>query len=218
MSQGGVFITFEGCDCSGKSTQIASLVRKLESMGKDPVVTREPGGTPFGEMIRDLLLSLESPDRGILSEVFLYAAARAELVAKVIRPALDRGRIVISERYADSTWVYQGYAGGVSLSAIENINAIATGGLEPDLTIIFDISGPMVLEERFEGKTRDKIESRSEEYHEKVREGYRVLAQRFPDRTVVIDASKDVGEVENQVLKEVIDVLVRKGYDLNTVT
>jgi len=217
VSKGGVFITFEGCDCSGKSTQIVHLVRKLEGMGQDLVVTREPGGTPFGEKIRDLLLNLESPDRDILSEVFLYAAARAEIVAKVIRPALEQGRIVISERYADSTWVYQGYAGGVSLSVIENINTIATGGLEPDLTLIFDINGPLVLKERFEGKTKDKIESRSEEYHQKVREGYRVLAERFPHRTVMIDADADIWEVQNRVWKEVSDVLARKGYDLNRV-
>jgi dTMP kinase len=217
VSKGGVFITFEGCDCSGKSTQIVHLVRKLEGMGQDLVVTREPGGTPFGEKIRDLLLNLESPDRDILSEVFLYAAARAEIVAKVIRPALEQGRIVISERYADSTWVYQGYAGGVSLSVIENINTIATGGLEPDLTLIFDINGPLVLKERFEGKTKDKIESRSEEYHQKVREGYRVLAERFPHRTVIIDADADICEVQNRVWKEVSDVLARKGYDLNRV-
>lgn len=212
----GVFISFEGCDCSGKSTQIARLVNRLEGRGLDIVVTREPGGTPFGEKVRDLLLAVESPDRTILSEVFLYAAARAELVTEVIQPALDRGCVVITERYSDSTWVYQGYAGGVSLSSIEQVNDIATGGLEPDLTLIFDITAPLIIEKRFEGKKKDKIESRSEDYHQKVREGYRELAKRFPHRAVIIDAGADVLEVESQVWKEVSNILSKKGYDLNS--
>lgn len=210
----GVFISLEGCDGSGKSTQIARLADRLESMGLNPLVTREPGGTPFGERVRELLLDVNSPDRTILSELFLYAAARSEFVSKIVRPALAQGRIVITERYIDSTWVYQGYAGGISPSYIESINTIATGGLEPDLTLILDIDNPLVLKERFACKVKDKIESRSEEYHRKVREGYRELARRFPHRAIVIDASSDASQVESRVWKEIVSILSRKGYDL----
>lgn len=210
----GVFISLEGCDGSGKSTQIARVSRKLESSGLNPLVTREPGGTPFGERVRELLLDPGSPDRTVLSEMFLYGAARSEFVAKIVRPALLQGRIVITERYIDSTWVYQGYAGGVSLSSIESINSIATGGLEPDLTLVLDINDSQVIQERFACKQKDKIESRSQKYHKKVREGYRVLAKRFPHRIINIDASLGVSEVESRVWKEVINILSKKGYDL----
>ena len=214
MNQGpGVFISFEGCDGSGKSTQIARLADKLESLGMRPLVTREPGGTPFGEKVRDLLLGLESPNRTILSELFLYAAARSEFVAKVVRPALSLGRIVLTERYTDSTLVYQGYAGGVSLQTIEMINAVATGDLEPDLTLVFDINNPHILEERFARKVKDKIESRSGEYHEKVREGYRELARRFSHRIVVIDACQCLSKVESAVWEQMVGTLAKKGYD-----
>jgi len=210
----GVFISLEGCDGSGKSTQIARVSKRLESMGLNPLVTREPGGTPFGERVRNLLLDPASPDRTALSEMFLYAAARSEFVSKIVRPALLEGRIVITERYIDSTWVYQGYAGGVSLSSIESINAVATDGLEPDLTLVLDISDSQIIQERFACKQKDKIESRSEKYHQKVREGYRMLAKRFSHRIVNIDAGLDVFQVERLVWKEVVNILSKKGYDL----
>ncbi len=210
----GVFISLEGCDGSGKSTQISRISSRLDSAGLNPLVTREPGGTPFGERVRQLLLDPGSPDRSILSETFLYAAARAEFVSKIVRPALAQGRIVITERYVDSTWVYQGYAGGVSVSNIESINTIATGGMETDLTIILDISDSTVINERLALKQKDKIESRSGKYHQKVREGYRVLAKRFPHRVICIDAGLDVSAVESLIWKEVVNILSKKGYDL----
>ncbi len=210
----GVFISLEGCDGSGKSTQISRMARRLESAGLSPVITREPGGTAFGERIRQLLLDPESPDRSILSETLLYAAARCEFVSKIVKPALAQGRIVITERYAGSTWVYQGYAGGVPLSTIETINAIATGGLETDLTLVLDVCEPSVIGERLASKRKDKIESRSEEYHQKVREGYRELAKRFPHRVACIDGGLDVDAVEATIWQEVVNILSKKGYDL----
>ncbi|NLC15891.1 MAG: dTMP kinase [Firmicutes bacterium] len=210
----GVFISLEGCDGSGKSTQMARLSRRLESLGLSPVITREPGGTPFGERIRQLLLDPDSPDRSILSETLLYAAARCEFVSKIVRPALAEGRIVITERYADSTWVYQGYAGGVPLSTIETLNAIATGGLEPDLTLVLDIGEERVVNERLATKRKDKIERRSGEYHQKVREGYRQLARRYPHRVAYVDGGLDVHSVEAIIWQEVVNILSKKGYDL----
>lgn len=210
----GVFISLEGCDGSGKSTQIARLSRRLELAGLKPLVTREPGGTEFGERIRQLLLDPGSPDRSILSETLLYAAARCEFVSKVVKPALAEGRIVITERYADSTWVYQGYAGGVPLPTIETINKIATGGLETDLTVVLDIGEASVIHRRLTSKRKDKIESRSDAYHERVRQGYRELAQRFPNRVVRVDGGMEVSRVEAAIWKEVVNILSEKGYDL----
>ena len=207
----GVFISFEGCDGSGKSTQISRIAHKLESTGMKFLVTREPGGTPLGERIRQLLLDPQSPDRSLLSETFLYAAARAEFVSRVVRPALAKGLIVITERYTDSTWVYQGYAGGISFPSIENINTIATGGLETDLTLILDIDDSSIIDKRLALRQKDKIESRSGEYHERVREGYKELARRFPDRTVCVNAALDVCATESAIWKEITRVLAEKG-------
>ncbi len=208
----GLFISFEGCDGSGKSTQIVKLTKRLKSIGLNPLVTREPGGTDFGEIIRQLLLDPASPDRTILSELLLYAAARSEFVSKIVKPALEQGHIVITERYTDSTWVYQGYAGGVSFSDIENINAIATDGLTTDLTLLLDIKDSSVVTKRLASKQRDKIESRSEKYHNMVREGYRTLATRFPHRIKRIDASLDMHAVESLVWKEIVRILAGKEY------
>lgn len=207
-----MFITFEGCDGAGKSTQIRELYNKLVDIGLDVVVTREPGGTNFGEIVRNILLDPQGPNRTALAELFLYSASRAELVAKVIKPALDEGRIVISERYIDSTWVYQGYAGGISVCDIEIINTIATGNLVPDLTLILDVSDPRIIQHRLAFKRKDKIESRDEDYHTKVREGYRKLAGRFFHRIKVIDASLPCAQVKSLVWNEVREILKKRGY------
>jgi dTMP kinase len=196
----GVFVTFEGCDGSGKSTQIHRVSKQLTAMGVDVCVTREPGGTPFGEIVRSVLLDPAGPDRTALAEVFMYSAARAEIVAEVIRPALERGEVVLAERFYDSTTVYQGYAGGIPISDIEAINRISTSGLAPDLTFVLDIHDPQVFHARLSPKKKDKIESRADEYHLKVRQGYREIAARYPERTRLIDASLPVEEVTRLIM------------------
>ena len=135
----GLLITFEGCDGSGKSTQIKLLTQRLEAAGIEMVITREPGGTAFGEAVRALLLNPKGPDRLLLSELFLYMSARAEIVGRVIKPSLSAGKVVITERYIDSTWVYQGFAGGIPTGTIETVNKIATEGIMPDVTFLLDI-------------------------------------------------------------------------------
>lgn len=185
----GVFITFEGCDGSGKSTQMKLIRERLEGAGIDVLVTREPGGTEFGELVRRVLLDSSGPDRTSLAELFLYAASRAEIVQKVILPALQRGQVVLTERFADSTTVYQGYAGGIPVEDIETINNVATCGLVPDLTFVLDVNDPRVFHDRLAPKTKDKIEMRDDLYHAKVREGYRQLAHSHPERIRLIDAT-----------------------------
>ncbi len=207
----GVFITFEGCDGSGKSTQIQAISRELQDSGVPVVLTREPGGTPFGEMVRGMLLDPHGPERSILSELLLYAASRAELVRTVIRPALKEGKVVLTERFTDSSLVYQGYAGGIPMPDIENINRIATGDLVPDLTLVFDIYDPVVFRERLAPKEKDKIELRDDEYHAKVRQGYRDLAERYPGRIKLVDGALPKDQVYKIVLHEVRNVLKRRG-------
>jgi dTMP kinase len=208
----GVFITFEGCEGSGKTTQLNAVFRALQASGLDILVTREPGGTPFGEMVREVLLDPSGPDRGILAETLLYSASRAELVRAVILPALQEGKVVLADRFADSTIVYQGYAGGISTTDIENINRIATGDLVADLTLVFDIDDPAVFRERLAPKDRDRIELRDDEYHARVRQGYRDLARRFPGRIKLVDGTLPRDQVERIVLAEVTAVVrQRKG-------
>ncbi len=201
----GVFITFEGCDGSGKSTQIKRVSEALRERGVQVLTTREPGGTPFGEVVRGVLLDPAGPERTPLAETLMYSAARAEIVAQVIRPALLQGRVVLAERFCDSTTVYQGYAGGIAIPDIEPINRISTGGLTPDLTFVLDLSDPQVFHARLSPKQKDKIESRDDEYHRRVRQGYRDLALRYPERMHVIDASL----TEDEVFKAVMSVIVR---------
>lgn len=203
----GVFITFEGCDGSGKSTQIRLISERLTSMGVDVCVTREPGGTPFGEVLRSILLDPEGPERSALAELLVYSAARAEIVGKVIRPALDQGRVVLAERFYDSTTVYQGYGGGIPISDIEAINRISTGDLAPDLTLMLDIADPQVFHARLRPKRKDKVESRDDEYHSRVRQGYRDLARRYPERIRLIDAALPQDEVSRLAMIEVSGLL-----------
>ena len=185
----GVFVTFEGCDGSGKSTQLKLLTENLIQAGVDVLVTREPGGTKFGELVRRVLLDSSGPDRTCLAELFLYSASRAEIVQKILLPALREGRVVLTERFADSTTVYQGYAGGIPIEDIEIINKVATCGLVPDLTFVLDVNDPRVFHDRLAPKMKDKIEMRDDGYHAKVREGYRQLALRHPERIRLIDAT-----------------------------
>jgi len=203
----GIFITFEGCDGSGKSTQIKWVSEALKKRGVDVLTTREPGGTPFGELVRSLLLDPNGPERTPLAEMLMYSAARAEIVARVIAPALLEGKVVLSERFFDSTTVYQGYAGGIPIPDIETINRISTVGLTPDLTFVLDLKDPQVFHARLGPKKKDKIESRDEEYHRRVREGYRDLARRYPERIRVVDASLTEDEVFGAVMSVILEFI-----------
>lgn len=202
----GVFITLEGPEGSGKSTQTERLVKRLASAGREVLRTREPGGTPTGEAIRGILQHDRSGEPIVPeAEALLFAASRAQLVRRVILPALERGAIVVCDRFADSTTAYQGFARGLGLDRMLDLNAFAVDGAVPDLTILLDVDvrvGFQRLDGRHHsGGGRDRIEREAIEFHEKVRQGYLDLARRCSDRFRVVDAGRSSDAVEADVWK-----------------
>jgi len=192
MGLKGKFITFEGSEGSGKSTQSALVVEYLKSKKLPVMLLREPGGVKISEKIREILLDVKNTDIGDECETLLYMAARAQLVKEVLKPALEKGKIVICDRFLDSTVAYQGWGNGVDVSAIESIGNFSVAGLKPDLTLLFDIDTEKGLS-RTNAK-KDRIELRSLDYHRRVRQGYLDLAKRNPKRMKVIsvDSSKEI--------------------------
>lgn len=192
----GRFITFEGGEGSGKTTQLQRLAERLARAGHEPLVTREPGGTPISEAIRDLLLD---PERrlGPVAEAMLMVAARAELVTNVIRPALEGGRIVLCDRYGDSTLAYQGGGRGLDSELLASMNRLATGGLTPDLTLLYDLDPEIGVARRARaaGDT-NRLDREPLDFHRRVRGRYLELARREPDRYVVLDAAGPPSELE----------------------
>jgi dTMP kinase len=196
MGDPGRLIAFEGVEGAGKSTQLELLRRQLEGRGREVVVTREPGGTPVGERVRALLLDPEVEIHP-RAEALLFAAARAELVERVIRPALERGAVVLCDRYLDSSLAYQGGARGLGRGPVEEVNRLATGGLLPDLVVLLDLDPADGLRRR-QGD-RDRIEAQDLEFHRRVREAFRALAAADPKRFAVVDAAAPVPEVAARV-------------------
>jgi dTMP kinase len=197
------FIVFDGVEGCGKSTQARLLAEALEAEGHQTVLTLEPGGTAVGEAVRHCLLNPAFEEMHELTEAFLFCADRAQHVLEVIRPALEAGKIVISDRYASSTMVYQGYAGGVGAEAIEVLNWYATRGLQPDLLIVLDLD-PLVGLRRKRGDLADRIERKSVEFHRRVRDGFVEYAQSLGPRAVVLDADRDPVAVAQDVLALVL--------------
>jgi dTMP kinase len=201
----GKFITFEGAEGSGKSTQAQMVCKYLESLQKPVQHIREPGGVKISESIRRILLNVNNTHMTDECETLLYMAARGQLVGEVIIPELKKGTIVLSDRYLDSTVVYQGYGNGVDIAMIESIGAFATKGLAPDLTFIFDIDAEKGLSRT--GRTKDRIELRSLNYHKKVRNGYLQLAKAHPERIVLIKVEKSKEEIFEIVREHINKVL-----------
>jgi len=190
-----MFVSFEGLDGSGKTTQAELLAAHLTEQGRDVVLTREPGGTPLGEAVRELLL--DGPEMTPWAEAALFAAARAELAERVIRPALDRGAVVVCDRYLDSSLAYQGIARDLGLEAVLELNAIVSAGLLPDRTFLLDIRPEQALERL---GAPDRMEREADEFKLAVADAYRRLAVLFPERIVALDAT---------LLPEELAVLVR---------
>jgi dTMP kinase len=201
---GGLFITIEGVEGSGKSTQCRRLVERLSTRGLDVVRTSEPDGTELGSAIRRLF-ETESPPTP-LTQVFLFMAARQQHVAQVVRPALARGLIVISDRYADATVAYQGYGQGVDLETIHELNALATGGLRPDLTLVLDLD-PAVGMARIGGRSLDAFERMALPFHRRVRDGYLEIARTERRRVVVLPADQDAAALSDAMLAAVDELL-----------
>jgi len=190
--QGGFFITFEGGEGAGKTTQIRRLARLLAEGGREVVVTREPGGSPRAEAIRELLLSGRAKPLGALGEAHLFAAARIDHAAETIRPALERGAIVLCDRFLDSTRVYQGLAGGLDAATIAALETAAVGSLRPDLTLVLDL--PVAVGLGRAGRragAADRFEADDVAVHEARRAGFLAIAAAEPDRCRVVDASRD---------------------------
>jgi dTMP kinase len=205
----GIFITLEGGEGSGKSTLLHALSERLAERDIAYVGTREPGGTPLGERVRAIVLDLRA-DIDPLTEALLFVGARAELVAHLISPALARGDVVICDRFADSTVAYQGYGRGVDLAVIEQLNAVATRGLVPDLTVLFDLPAADGLARARSGGDADRFESEELAFHERVHAGYCELAGREPERWLVVDASHTVTEVTETVWSRLEQLLASR--------
>ncbi len=204
-----VFISFEGVDGSGKSTQIKLLLQYLDERGVPYVFTREPGGTPIAEQIRQILLDPANRGMSVITEALLFAASRSEHVSRTIRPALEAGKVVICDRFVDSSLVYQGAAGGLPMEFLLTINEMATGALRPHRTIVLDVA-PEVAMARRSGEEADRIERKALEYHQQVREGYLELARAEPRRVKVVDASRSVDETQSEIRRLVEEVLPRR--------
>lgn len=200
---GGLFITFEGIEGTGKTTQIGLLADELRSAGREVVSLREPGGTPLGNVIRGLLLGQEGPKFGDLTEAYLFATSRAELTQRIVQPALDAGRVVLCDRFVDSSVAYQGIARGLGKDKILAINDAAIGDCWPDLTIILDLPADEGLERARSRSLFDRIEQEEIGFHRRVREGFLELARSGHRRYAVVDALPSRMEVHRAVIAEV---------------
>lgn len=203
-----MFITLEGPDGSGKTTQIQLLFDALEKHGHNVLLTREPGGTRIGDLVRTVLHDPVNVEMVPAAEILLYSASRAQLVAQVIRPALAAGAIVLCDRYADSTMAYQGYGRQLDLEALSQITAFATGGLKPDLTLLLDVDVETGLERRLKGGDEwNRMDQQTLDFHQRTREGYFKLAAADPGRWVRVDASGPTGQVAAAVWSIVVKAL-----------
>jgi dTMP kinase len=196
-----MFITFEGPDGSGKTTQLAPLAEYLTQLGHRVLITREPGGTAIGDQIRQVLADLQNTGMHPRSETLLFLAARAQLVEQVIKPHLVQGYILLCDRYADSTMAYQGYGHQNDLDQMRSLIDFATGGLKPDLTLLLDVGAEAGLKRKAEGSEWNRLDAYSLEFHQRVRQGYAELAQAEPGRWVVIDADQPQDSVQEEIRK-----------------
>jgi dTMP kinase len=208
----GLFITLEGSDGAGKSVQSRLLVERIAGLGHEVVLTREPGGTELGEEIRQILLTSPAEAHDAVSDAFLFNAARAQLVQRVIQPALHGGAVVVCDRFADSTLAYQGYGGGLPLDALRQLAKISTRGLTPDRTVLLDLPTEVGLARRQGGAAAEltRFETapgHDEQFHSRVRAGFLELAGQEPNRWRVVDATASPDEVGEAVWSAVGDLL-----------
>ncbi|MDE2060122.1 MAG: dTMP kinase [candidate division NC10 bacterium] len=224
----GLFITFEGGEGSGKTTQLKLLANRIRASGKEVVEAHDPGGTAIGKEIRTLLLHPGSAPIAAATELLLYEASRAQLVREVVAPAMARGTIVLCDRFTDSTVAYQGYGRSLDLDLIQRLNRFATGDLAPDLTILLDLDPRIGLMRcrrgvgadtsaglNTESSCWDRIESEPLDFHQRIREGYLALAREESDRIAVIDATLSVAGIEAVVWTEFIRLEERSGYAIS---
>lgn len=206
-----MFITFEGPDGSGKSSQVATLAEYLNSQGFKVLVTREPGGTAIGDQVRAILSDLSHTEMHPRTETLLFLAARAQIVEQVILPALAEATIVLCDRYADSTLAYQGYGHQNDLRQIQTLLDFATGGLKPDLTLLLDVDVEIGLQRRASDGQWNRLDAYNLEFHHRVRQGYHQLLQADPQRWVVVDAGQPPEQVQAAIRKIIMQRLAVKS-------
>ena len=202
-----MFITFEGIEGSGKSTQAKLLVEYLRGKGLNVILTREPGGVELSERIRSILIET-GLDISPRAELLLFLASRAQHTDELIRPSLQKGHIVVCDRYIDASVAYQGYGRGLSIEMIKRLNDWATGGIRPNLTVLLDLSPEEGLERVRTSKKMDRIEGENLEFHRRVREGYLEIARSDPDRFLVLDATRSMEEIQ-RFIREAVEACLR---------
>jgi dTMP kinase len=202
-----MFITLEGSEGSGKTSQIPALTSRLQEAGYDVLATREPGGTPIGDQIRAILGNLDNTAMHPRTEILLFQASRAQLVEQVIRPHLQKGGVVICDRYADSTLAYQGYGYELDLDQLRSLILFATCGLKPDLTLLLDVEIEEGLRRRSKGGEWNRLDAYELDFYQRVRQGYLAMTQAEPDRWVIIDANPSPAEVQEAIQNVVLNRL-----------
>jgi len=211
----GLFISFEGPDGSGKSTQITLLSFFLRQEGYKVITTREPGGTMIGEQVRDCLHDIQNKSMTSAAEVLLYSASRAQLVEEIIRPALASNHIVLSDRYSDSTLAYQGYGRGLDLNDLTRLTRFATGGLKPELTFLFDVNIEDGLNRRTDGGVEmNRMDLQTVDFYRRVRDGYWEMAAANPKRWITIDANRPVNTIQNDVRTHLMERLEKSARSI----
>jgi dTMP kinase len=206
----GKFISFEGIEGTGKSTQARLLQQSLLGLGYEVILTEEPGGTLISLRIREILLSVDHTNMKPITELLLYNAARAQHIEEVILPALNRGAVVITDRFTDSTFAYQGYGRGIDLKLLESIDKIATNGLRPDMTMLLDLDVETGLTRNRRINKTDRLELEDVEFHKRVRKGYHELAAKEPERIKVLDASGGIEELNIVIANMISDFIGRR--------
>ena len=208
----GLFITMEGPDGSGKTTQIIELKDYFERQGYEVVVTREPGGTRISEEIRNIILNKENIEMNSVTEALLYAASRAQHVAEVIKPALDGGKIVLCDRFVDSSVVYQGIGRELGIEMVEGLNRAAVMGYMPDITFLFKIPPSIGIERKGTQGEQDRLEREELDFHERVYQGYMMLEKRYPDRIKGINAQNSVEYIHELIIEYIRELIKNKGW------
>ncbi|HMK61228.1 MAG TPA: dTMP kinase [Dissulfurispiraceae bacterium] len=210
-SKPGFFISLEGIEGTGKTTFAASLANHLDKLGLGCFLTHEPGGTVIGDRIREVLLHTSHKEMNFMTELLLYNAARAQLLNEKIAPALKSGMVVITDRFSDSTMAYQGYGRGIDLELIQKLDLISTGGVRPDLTLLFDLDVEKGLGRNRQINKVDRLELEDIEFHEKVRRGFLDLARKESDRIMIVDASMPLDNVQNAAWQIVSKRMKERG-------
>lgn len=203
MKKKGLFISLEGIEGTGKTTQARLLYERLIHNGLEAILTNEPGGTPIGESIREILLKIDHKEMSYITELLLYNAARAQHLYEKIVPALKVGKVVITDRFSDSTIAYQGYGRGIDLNLLKTLDDIATGGIKPDITLLFDLDVETGLKRNRGINKIDRLELEDIEFHRRVRDGYLRIAELEPGRIKIIDASEPISVVSEKIWETV---------------